>query len=285
MDGQGFGFLSGNINTAKMKQRLNWMKKIENIDTTIKPELTAEIKKFWERNINAERIYGRTISDSKRGEDKYFTDLEEQRYRTHYHLLPWIRDMKPGKRVLEIGCGIGLDSFKIASHGMDLYAIDLTQVGIKTVKERFLRKEVPAHFNVGDACNLPFPNAVFDYVYSFGVLHHVADTKKSVSEVFRVLKPSGEARIMLYHRRSLNETIHHLTRVPFEEKDELCPVVRRYTKTEVRKLFADFSKVDIDVQYVFGEGYGAIYRAMPKWLYRMLSKTVGWHLMIRATKD
>lgn len=261
------------------------MKKIEEINPAITPELTSKIKDFWERNVNAERLYGRAVSKAKRGEEQYFADLEAQRYRSHYHLLPWIHGMQPGKRVLEIGSGIGLDSFTIASHGLDLYALDLTQVGMKTLKDRFERSQIPGQFSVGNACALPFENNSFDYVYSFGVLHHVADTKASIQEVLRVLKPGGEARIMLYHRRSLNEFIHRLTGIPFEKKDEICPVVRRFTKTEVHILFAEFSRVSVDVEYVFGEGYGSIYRFMPSWLYRLLSKTLGWHLMIRATKS
>jgi ubiquinone/menaquinone biosynthesis C-methylase UbiE len=260
------------------------MKKIEEVDPEIKPGLTGEIKDFWERNVNAERINGATISDARRGERRYFADLEEQRYRSHYHLLPWIRAMQPGKKVLEIGSGIGLDSFTMASHGLDLYAIDLTQVGIRTLKDRFSENRMAGHFNVANACSLPFGNDLFDYVYSFGVLHHVADTGRSIKEVFRVLKPGGEARIMLYHRHSLNELVHRLTGIPFEEKEELCPVVRRFTRGEVRELFNDFATVEIDVEYLYGEGYGAVYRATPGWLYRLLSKRFGWHLMIRATK-
>jgi ubiquinone/menaquinone biosynthesis C-methylase UbiE len=116
------------------------------------------------------------------------------------------------------------------------------------------------------------------------VLHHAANTEKTIREVHRVLKPRGEALIMLYHRRSLNELVHRLLRVPFEERDELCPVVRRFTRDEVRGMFAQFSSVDIAVEYLFGEGYGALFRVIPRWLYDMLSRHIGWHLMIRGRK-
>lgn len=260
------------------------MKRIEPARLQANSQLTRNIRKFWMRNVNAERIYGRTVSTHERGADEYFEELDRQRYRSHRHLLPWIKGMHPGKSVLEVGCGVGLDTFILAVHGLQVTAIDLTDVGVMTVKRRFNRLGLNGGFAVCDACRLPFEDSRFDYVYSFGVLHHVADTGESIREVLRVLKRGGEARLMLYHRRSLNEVVHRLTRTPFEERDELCPVVRRFTRTEVRQLFSDYSKVDVHADYLFGEGYGPLFHITPQWLYRTLSRLIGWHLMIRAIK-
>ena len=192
--------------------------------------------------------------------------------------------MQAGKSVLEVGCGVGLDTFVMATNGLQVTAVDLTDVGVATAKQRFERCGMTGGFGVSDACELPFSDDQFDYVYSFGVLHHVSDTERSIGEVLRVLRVGGEARIMLYHRRSLNETVHRLTRVPFEERNELCPVVRRFTRSEARALFHDYREVHIHTDFVFGEGYGRLFRLTPRWLYRWLSAAVGWHLMIRAVK-
>lgn len=89
---------------------------------------------------------------------------------------------------------------------------------------------------------------------------------------------------MLYHRNSLNEFTHRLLSVPFEDKDELCPVVRRYSVKEVQALFDQFSRVDVTIDYLYGEGYGHLFRLTPRWLYDALSKRWGWHLMISATR-
>jgi ubiquinone/menaquinone biosynthesis C-methylase UbiE len=115
-------------------------------------------------------------------------------------------------------------------------------------------------------------------------LHHAPDTEKTLQEAFRVLKTGGSARIMLYHRHSLNEIMHRISGILFEDKDELCPVVRRFTKDEVRAMCKDFSSVEIDVDYVYGEGYGKLFKLTPLSLYKLLSKYLGWHLMIVATK-
>jgi len=260
------------------------MKKIESATQEDKPNLTQDIQSFWTRNVNAEQIMGRTVSGAERGEQQYFDDLEQQRYRSHYHLLPWINDMQEGRTVLEIGCGIGLDSFTIAKKGLHLTAMDLTHVGVKTAQNRFLNQGVDGEFLVGNACELPFPDDHFDYVYSFGVLHHTADTKTSIEEVYRVLKPGGEAKIMLYNRHSLNEIVHRLTRIPFEDRDEVCPVVRRFTKNEVKQLFYQFNSIELKLEYLFGEGYGSLFHLIPRPLYLALSHTIGWHIMITAKK-
>jgi ubiquinone/menaquinone biosynthesis C-methylase UbiE len=260
------------------------MKKIEPVAPNVEEGLTTRIQDFWSRRVNAEHIMGRAVSNHTRGDDAYFHDLETQRYRSHRHLLPWIEAMEPRKTVLEIGCGVGLDTFTMANHGLDMIAVDLTHVGVSTAQSRFRRHSRPGLFLAADACHLPFPDASFDYVYSFGVLHHVADTEKSIREVHRLLKPGGQARIMLYHRHSLNELVHRLLGVPFEDKDELCPVVRRFTVPEIRILFSDFSHVQVGVDYLFGEGYGVLFRLTPQWLYDFLSRRWGWHLMVAATK-
>lgn len=260
------------------------MKDIEPPKINADHQLTGQIRDFWSRNVNAERLMGQDVSEYSRGSDTYFKDLEQQRFRSHRHLLPWIKEMVPGRSVIELGSGVGLDTFVLASHGLDVTAIDLTTIGISTVRQRFDTAGLKGNFTVADACTLPFPDNHFDYVYSFGVLHHVADTDKAIDEVHRVLKPGGNARIMLYHRHSLNELVHRLTRVPFEDRDELCPVVRRFTRAEVRNLFSKFSHTDTFLAFAFGEGYGKLFNLTPRWLYDFLSKHFGWHIMISAIK-
>jgi ubiquinone/menaquinone biosynthesis C-methylase UbiE len=260
------------------------MKGIEPAKRDATPGLTGLVADFWSRNVNAERIMGRSMSAHPRGSEEYFRDLETQRYRSHRHLTGWIASMKPGSHVLEVGCGIGLDSAQMARHGLRVTAMDLTTVGACTANERAKSHKWNAHYLCANGEHLPFADRTFDYVYSFGVMHHASDTQRCVDEAFRVLRSGGQALIMLYHRRSLNEAIHRLLRVPFEERDELCPVVRRFTKAEVRRLFAKFSDVRVHADFLYGEGYGRVFHWTPKVLYGALSRVAGWHLMIRATR-
>lgn len=260
------------------------MKKIEPAKQVSTPDLTGRVSDFWSRNVNAERIMGRTVSTHERGSEQYFLDLESQRYRSHRHLKAWIESMRPGSHVLEIGCGIGLDSATMARHGLQVTAADLTPVGAATADKRAAAQRLSAAYVCANGEHLPFPDRTFDYVYSFGVMHHAADTQRCIDEARRVLREGGEALIMLYHRHSLNEFVHRLVRVPFEERDELCPVVRRFTKAEIKRMFASYSDVRIHTDFVFGEGYGPLFRWTPRPAYRALSRIAGWHLMIRATR-
>jgi len=248
------------------------------------PGLVRKVSDFWTRNVNAERIQGRAVTEAVRGTDTYFEDLEQQRYRSHRHLMPWITSMRPGSSVLEVGCGVGLDSTQMARHGLRVTAVDLTVVAPATANRRAHREHFDIEYLCADGEHLPFPDGSFDYVYSFGVMHHAPDTQRCIDETYRVLRPGGQALIMLYHRHSLNEVVHRILGVPFEEKDELCPVVRRYTVPEIREMFGRFRNVDVHSDFVFGEGYRAVFRLTPLPLYRLLSRWMGWHLMIRATR-
>lgn len=260
------------------------MKAIEPDKIESSPGLTRRVSDFWTRNVNAERIMGRSVTTHERGSEAYFQDLETQRYRSHRHLKPWIESMRPGAEVLEVGCGIGLDSITMAEHGLKVTAMDLTVVGAATANARATARGLDATYVCANAEHLPFPDRRFDYVYSFGVMHHASDTAGCVDEAYRVLREGGQALIMLYHRRSLNELVHRLLKVPFEERDELCPVVRRFTRAEVHSMFKRFRQVEIHSDFVFGEGYGVVFRLTPRPVYRLLSRFFGWHLMIRATR-
>ena len=60
----------------------------------------------------------------------------------------------------------------------------------------------------GDAENLPFKNNSFEYILSYGVLHHSEDTQKAFNELHRVLKPGGKFLVMVYNKDSINYWWH-----------------------------------------------------------------------------
>lgn len=109
-----------------------------------------------------------------------------------------------GKRVLEIGCGLGLHSQLMAEAGADLTSIDLTPRAVNLTGKRLALKGLKADVRVMDAEKMEFGDAEFDFIWSWGVIHHSAQTERIVAEVFRVLKPSGQFRSMVYHKRSIN---------------------------------------------------------------------------------
>ncbi|WP_420547781.1 class I SAM-dependent methyltransferase [Curvivirga sp.] len=107
-----------------------------------------------------------------------------------------------GKKVLEIGCGMGGMAMQWAKAGALLTAVDLNPTSITQTKRRFELHNLEGNVFEADGNKLPFEDGEFDYVYSWGVLHHSPDLKRSLDEMMRVLKPGGEFGLMLYRRKS-----------------------------------------------------------------------------------
>jgi SAM-dependent methyltransferase len=146
------------------------------------------------------------------GEELYLAGLDRAAYerqaRRRYELEPYIPEFARfeearGLRVLEIGVGLGADHQRFAEAGAELYGIDLTPRAMEHTRRRLMLFGLRSKLAVADAEALPFRDEAFDLVYAWGVLHHTPDTPKAVAEVWRVLKPDGCARIMLYHKWSL----------------------------------------------------------------------------------
>ncbi len=108
-----------------------------------------------------------------------------------------------GKDVLEIGCGLGTMAMNWAQHGARVAAVDLNPVSVAQTARRFRHFALPGTILEMDARTLAFTREAFDYVYSWGVLHHSPELERSVHELFRVLRPGGGFGVMLYNRRSI----------------------------------------------------------------------------------
>ncbi len=105
--------------------------------------------------------------------------------------------------MLEIGVGLGADHQQFAEAGAVLSGIDLTERAVAHTRRRLQAFNLHSSLAVGDAENLTFSDGSFDIVYSWGVLHHSPNTPKTIAEVWRVLKPGGVAKIMIYSKWSM----------------------------------------------------------------------------------
>lgn len=160
----------------------------------------SNIKQFWNENP-----VGSNFIDYKQ-DKSFYESYDEFRYRTEGHILDEFDriDFKD-KKILEIGLGQGADSMQLINRGAIYYGIDLTEESVRRVKERFQLFNKPyQEVKVANAEQIPYPEKSFDIVYSHGVIHHSPNIEKIVSEIHRVLKPGGQAVIMLYHKNSYN---------------------------------------------------------------------------------
>jgi ubiquinone/menaquinone biosynthesis C-methylase UbiE len=160
-------------------------------------DLKAKLRAHWEAEVCATR-YGSSSSPRE-----YYDEIERARY-TLEPFIPGFADFPAarGQRVLEIGVGAGTDFRNWIQQGAQARGIDLTETAVAAAHENLEAHGIAPdryELRVADAENLPFAEGEFDLVYAYGVLHHSPDTPGAFREVFRVLKPGGRIKAMVYH--------------------------------------------------------------------------------------
>lgn len=160
--------------------------------------LKDDVRDYWDA-----QPCGTTTVAVSPDSPEFFAEVEAARYLLEPYIAEFAEFARwTGQRVLEVGVGLGTDFVQFARAGAVLSGIDLTPAAVDAVRRRLRQESLTAQVELGDAEELPFPEGQFDLVYSYGVLHHTPDTERALLEVRRVLRPDGQARIMLYHRRS-----------------------------------------------------------------------------------
>jgi len=203
-----------------------------------------------------------------------FTDLGwdyEKKRNFRYSLQDYMHqafrfDDFKDKKVLDIGCGAGIDAAEFARNGAEVTAVDFTKKAVVLTQELFQEANIQGKILLADAASLPFPDKSFDCVYSFGVLHHIPEIEKVLGEIQRVLKPNGMVMAMVYHRDSLLYAyLIYLYGVRqgllktmsedkifsrYSERHEGNPYAYAYTQQEAKELFKQFfNNINISVHY------------------------------------
>jgi ubiquinone/menaquinone biosynthesis C-methylase UbiE len=106
--------------------------------------------------------------------------------------------------VLEIGVGQGTHAQLIAAHAKSFTGIDLTEAAQRSTTNRLELFGLSGRVLQMDAEDMEFADASFDFIWSWGVIHHSADTRRVLAEMSRVLRPGGRATVMVYHRNWWN---------------------------------------------------------------------------------
>jgi len=165
------------------------------------------VRKYWDG-----RPCDSDLSDRNRLSREYFLDIERQRYELQPHILEMLSKFDwRGKRVLEIGSGVGTDARIIIEKGGGAYTgINIDRASTEATSRALQVFSLPGVALQGDATALDFPDGTFDVVYSFGVLHHIPEAEKAAAEIHRVLKPGGKVLAMLYNRASINYVVEIL---------------------------------------------------------------------------
>jgi ubiquinone/menaquinone biosynthesis C-methylase UbiE len=240
------------------------------------------------------------------GTRQYFDEIERVRYQEY---APWMPELMgfnefAGARLLEVGCGMGTDLLQFARGGAVCTGMDLTPRSIAITRQRFALYGQRTNLLIGDGERLPFADATLDVVYSNGVLHHTPDTAGAIRELHRVLKSGGTAKVMIYHKNSLNywgEMMLHrgvfrgelfrgrspeeiMSRWVEYSEHGARPLVKAYTRHQARELFQDFRDIRIDIDQLLRVEIPVVGSVIPASLFRAIRKTLGWNLIITAIK-
>jgi ubiquinone/menaquinone biosynthesis C-methylase UbiE len=164
-------------------------------------------KTWWE--ATPMRYDWREALSAPVGTKAYFEEVDARFLASAHRYMPWNRvpfeELIPfgelrDKDVLEIGTGLGTHAQLLSPYCKSFTGIDLTEAASSLTAQRLQLLGLPGKALQMDAENMQFPSSSFDYIWSWGVIHHSADTRRILTEMKRVLRSGGKATIMVYHR-------------------------------------------------------------------------------------
>jgi SAM-dependent methyltransferase len=276
------------------------------------PHALAGLKELVREHWQSEVCGSRYGSDKATDRREFFAEIDRVRYELEPTLIDFAQfEQARGKKVLEVGLGTGADFTRWVQAGAIAYGRDLTEASVKLVLERLELSGLKADVAQGDAENLEFPDNYFDVYYSWGVLHHSPNTEKAIAEAYRVLKPGGQLKIMVYHYPSVSALLLWLLygplRVNFRGPRECVaqhfesPGTKMYTLGEARALVGrSFARHPIEIRpylsagdlltHKFSNRYAGrkweLARALfPRWFVKgVLGDGMGMGMMISTIK-
>jgi ubiquinone/menaquinone biosynthesis C-methylase UbiE len=260
------------------------------------------VKNYWDRRPCNIRHSPKPI-----GSREYFDEVEARKYLVEPHIPGFAQfERWRGKRVLEIGCGIGTDSVNFARAGAHLTAVDLSENSLELCRRRFEVYGLQASLYNANAEQLStvVPVEEYDLIYSFGVIHHTPNPSQVMRELLKYCRPETELRIMLYSKWSwkvlwillaygkgaiwnANDLVRR-----YSEAATGCPVTHFYSFSGIRHLLADYEVMKLSKDHIFPYlvskylkyEYERVWymRWIPKPVFGWLERRLGWHTMVVA---
>lgn len=231
------------------------------------------------------------------GTPEFFREVSERRYRVESHIPEFAGfHLWAGKRVLEIGCGIGSDAEEFAKHGAEYVGIDLSDQSIALCRQRFEVLGLEGEFHNINVADLEALKKLgeFDLVYSYGVIHHFPGIDKIINNVYQVVKPGGEFRYMVYAKNSWKHAMILKGLDQFEAQAG-CPYAQAFSKEEIHELMKNgwsIERLRQDHCFMYNvEEYKKGNYVLEPWFEAMtdahrqaVREYLGWHLLVKARK-
>jgi 2-polyprenyl-3-methyl-5-hydroxy-6-metoxy-1,4-benzoquinol methylase len=269
------------------------------------PDVRA-VRDFWNR---MPLFVGESTHQA--GEREFY---EEHLHSATYEYGGWFpkiffADIAAGKRVIDVGCGIGVWVHHFRQLGARITACDLSDSAVKLTQRRSELFDLRADMAQGNAEQLPFATGAFDHVNCQGVIHHTPNTQACIDEFHRILKPDGTLSVSVYYRvwALRSGLLFWLARVfgrmlivfqgrgresmfTVKTPDDLIryydgsenPIGKAYTRSELKSMLAGkFAIVDSE-RYLIPRR--ALPVKLPNWLYRFLVRRFGLMVVLRCRK-
>jgi ubiquinone/menaquinone biosynthesis C-methylase UbiE len=273
-------------------------------------QITVEqVRNYWDQRPCNIRHSPKPV-----GTREYFDEVEARKYFVEPH-IPRLAEFERwrGKKVLEIGCGIGTDTVNFARQGAFVTAVDLSSQSLELARRRVevygLQDQVRFYSGSAEELSSFVPVEAYDLIYSFGVIHHTPHPERVVEQMRRYTKPGTVVKLMVYYRPSwkvfwilmgygkgqfwrLKELV-----AKHSEAQTGCPVTYTYTRSEGRTLIesSGFHTTDIFVDHIFPYRIPeyAKYEYVKAWpwswtphsAFRWMEHHFGWHLCLTAEAD
>jgi SAM-dependent methyltransferase len=206
------------------------------------------VRDYWNR-----RPCNIRHSQAEIGSKEYFDQVEARKYMVEPHILAFADFARwEGKRVLEIGCGLGTDATNFARAGADYTGLELSSASLELTKKRFAIFGLNGTFYLGNAEELNdiIPSQKFDLIYSFGVIHHTPNPDRVIEAAKNYLHAGSEFRLMLYAKHSWKAAMIDAG-LDQPEAQSGCPIAFTYTKEEVAALMHGYEIIDIRQDHIF----------------------------------
>ena len=251
----------------------------------------TDVISFWDN-----RPCNIAHSDKEVGSKEYFQEVSQRKYFVEPHIIPFANfEEWRGKKVLEIGCGIGTAAQSFAEAGAIYTGVDISKKSLELARKRFDVFGLDGYFYQVEDEELSsvVPLDEYDLVYSFGVIHHTPDPKKAIEQIYKYMSNDSEFRLMLYSKFSFKNLMIKL-RFDRPEAQKGCPTAYKFSFKEIRQLLKDFEILSIRKDHIFPfiiKEY-INYRYKKRWWIRLtpasvfgkLESILGWHTLIKCKK-